>query len=1426
MTTNKSHGHSGPADLRAGAKHQWAATGVSSYPLTHPIVGQGRFFDAFKHFIHLVDDEAEKFAHVFAVIAQWGVGKSRLGYELVAQINDTARGWWVRSDDGSLGKAKLFHDDKDRDQYLGLYIRYSQVANDYNNVDNWFAYGLYKALLPLARGSFDGSIQGQIAKEASDRLTVAGFDPKKLAEALEASKSHSDETLYEDPELATRLCQTAYTYLQSFGIKYVLVVLDELETAAEAATYGLDATDIKHLDGRAIKLMGKAIKEEDPRRKLPWLRYVALCSPAIGDELREIQSTARRFELAELSSNAFSDVSDFVQTLSSDGRLAESYPQGLVEAAYAMSAGNFGWFNVVMASIDERMRDKRARGEKDAPTVGALFDELVRVSGRVQQHVLDHHALDMLKVDKAQLPAARDLLYGQLPVALDSYASETRAALLAAKNEYDEPIATLFRRVEWDELQAAEVLRASKFKRDKGMWRLGGVDQPLDLRQLLSNLSTYAIHETKGQRRTDGKHTLVVPLRQIDFVHLVSLLYPHAAAEDAARALWPRFLGAADLTPDAATHVGPSVEMIARLDLRHRKQGQTSLIFRDPDQNSAHEKALSARRTQTERQRAEQVLVGAMRVIDQHWTYDAAPSGIRDDALTVIATSPVAKGKQPGGLVTFDGLKLHTKGRVLFAWVKNDEELERLCKAASAQFGEEGRTPVVAFTSSRALVDRMATPSSDTLKGARSYLLLYQLTSTEEHILHQIGVPVHASVRFRLDGHGFTTAFNNRLQSLVRPFSEEVGRFRQQLNELGRIAWPLRSSGKLKETDQELLIKAWRILAIDKPAPATIAKLDDKSGVDVEALKTLLAKLGVTPKARAAGYVDSERAGLFSRIDDAAEAQFPPFLVEAISRLLSGDWTFARAEREWFWGYTWEGIKPKDTYFEWMSILRELGFAKPQPGAKTADVYTATTRAELRGAVQEADNWLKKDYAVLVAEMEAVFGVGRVKELFAPEAGAPGTKTLTARKKLTDSTTDLDALDQSETQAATAESFGASAQRRRRAVANIDWVYRRDEFNAIQQDQNVKTLDFESDTVPLWQRIRRASLFVDFVRKAERRIRARTISLAEEMRLDVSSLQGFPTSLFTLSLGKIAHILDGALAPATMPGQTEKVQAKEPGTLRQNLRDLKVADATVQIENLAREVGIDLTTWIEQPLAQCEGQIVSAFRELKSVYEKLRSDLLGVAERISTLQTVLKASPSDFHYPKSALALGKLQGRPALIENTLEDARGEEVDRLRSEFDGPARLGNFQPLMSRARDLLDEPLGALKQLLGHVISVENVVAEYRKKLVENAELQKTNRGLEALARATGASAPQTLALREFENVGALSEALKLISTRVQEYTVTGGKLLAETGISFDRWCAIVSALDAGRDPVLEPQEADALVKRDLVQRTYRLGVKS
>ncbi|UDM38934.1 hypothetical protein LIS44_04065 [Acinetobacter haemolyticus] len=113
-------------------QHRWAATGVSDYPPRDPLVGQSRFFKRFKTFIQTVDHNEEQFAHVFAVEAEWGRGKSRLGHELIAQINESSKGWFVRDEKGQLQDQTLF-DQAKRDEYLALYIRYSQVASDYQN---------------------------------------------------------------------------------------------------------------------------------------------------------------------------------------------------------------------------------------------------------------------------------------------------------------------------------------------------------------------------------------------------------------------------------------------------------------------------------------------------------------------------------------------------------------------------------------------------------------------------------------------------------------------------------------------------------------------------------------------------------------------------------------------------------------------------------------------------------------------------------------------------------------------------------------------------------------------------------------------------------------------------------------------------------------------------------------------------------------------------------------------------------------------------------------------------------------------------------------------------------------------------------------------------------------------------------------------
>jgi hypothetical protein len=1425
--------------------YRWAATGVSNYPLTHPIVGQGDFYHKFRHFIHLVDQENEAFAHVFAIIAQWGVGKSRLGYELISQINHTSPGWTVRDSAGSLIDANLFDNEADREQYLGLYIRYSQIANEYHNVDNWFGYGLYKSLLPLATGKSDTSIQAAIATEGYDRLIVKGFDKTKLADALQIDKNYSDETLYEDTYLVTELCDAAYNYLKQFGIKYILIALDELETAAEAATYGLESTDIKHLDGRAIKLMGKAIKEEDPRRKLPWLRYVALCSPAIGDELREIQSTARRFELVELAQNAFADVSDFVQVLQKQGRLGENYPLGLVEAAYAMSGGNFGWFNVIMANIDEIFRNRRTSGETNTPTVAELFDQAVRVSSRIGEYILDHNAIREIKIERNYLPAAQNLLYGQLPVILTQWQPEELNALLTATNEYDESITLHYRVVDWDDLECSQALREAKFIRDKDTWKIAGVDQPLNLKQLLANLSTYAIHESYRRKSNQddgennrqnnlGKHALLIPLRKQDFEQLVSLLYPHPAAQDAARALWRHFIGEQDLEESQATHIGPSIAMLGRLNLRYRKQSQNSLIFRDPDFNSAHEQVIKELQKQSANEKHKQILTGIMRLLDQNWGYNPVDTGLKD--IIAIATT---SGRN-GGLVTCDALKLHHQGRLIIAWVNNTEELEILCSQVSTQFNSEGRTPVLTFTSSRALVDLFAKQASDTLVKAHQYLLIYQLSDSEEFVLYQIGIMIAANQGFKIDGQGFTTSFSNRTNSLLRPLMEEIHQWRRGLHEQGLIAFPLRPNGKLKEEERQLLFRAWHYLMTNNNSPQSLTYLDANSGINIEELLDILKKLKITIGAQRAGYEQQERALLFNSLDDSANPVFSPFLIKIIERLLDGkDWTLDAAKREWFWGYTWEGAKINDIFIEWMALACELEFAKIEHDGKTEKEkkYSLKNRSELNNLIQEAENWLQNDYPPIIQEMEVIFGEGKVQDFFAPLGSMRvGTKTSVAKAAIESakkSLKDIKAAEENQYQATKPENLEdkqniltATAIHRLSLVKNITSVYLRDEYNRIQSDDNVKTLNFEDDTKPLWERIRRAEIFAKTVREFGEKICDRIQSLQVEMRDEVKALHYFPISLFTLSLEKISNILDPILNPSTTPqGSTGRKQVSEAGTAYQSLRDLKVGDAIDKLLQLGREVGIELNSLKETPLKDIDGAIFKAFRRLKQAYEEITKQLEDIKSKLVKLENVLANQPADFSYPENFSPLGKLLTLPNFIEDALENIKDDEAEILRgdSTFDKPAKIGNFKPLMDASLELLTEPKRRLQALSGQVLTLENAVRGYYNYLLNDPSLQSITIGLNALLKVKKQPAINPLTLAELEATGSLDAATSLKEQRCQEWQLQAQNLLTPTTISFERWQKIVAAIESGSDPHIDTQESAKLVSQGFLVLTHKLG---
>lgn len=1412
------------------AKHHWQSDGLSAYPPKDPLVGQSQFFNDFESFIHLVDKEDNRFTQVFSIVAEWGRGKSRLGYELIAQINDASPGWFCRDQAGDLTQAKLFRNDADREQYLGLYIRYGQIATEFQNSDNWFAYGLYTALQPLAMNRFDGSIQSQVAKQCFDRLEVEGFDHQELARRLELDRNYSDQDLYDDEFLATRLVNAAYEYLTQFGIKYLVVVLDELETAVEAATYGLDGDDLKRLEGRAIKLVGDAIKEEDRRSTLPWLRYVTLCSPAIGEELKEVSSLERRFTLLDLEHNAFSDVSDYVATLAKSGRLAQDYLPGLVEAAYAMSGGNFGWFNVIMAAVDEKLESLRISGEA-VKSIGQLFNAVIKSSPRVRDHILDTGAIDAINTSNLKVKdAATELLYGQLPIALDKLNEETKS-LVSTLNENEEPVASYYHLVDWNVDSCRPALKNAKFKRAQGDWWLfDGIEQKINLKQLLANLATFAIHERAGQ--------LLIPTSKVEFIELLQLLYPHGATDDIARALWVHFYGDTQELTATPTHIGPSVAMLNRLNLRYRKKSQHSLIFKAPDAANAHETAMRARSEKiSDKQRTR--LTGLMRLIDSHWQYDAVDSELASDLIT-LATSASRAKQDINGLASCRALQLHPKGRVVFAYVNNETELKKLCSQAAAQFSNEGKYPVIAVTSSIDLSNKFQNASDPILQKAQDYLCLYRLSHTEEHVLEQVGIAKQDCHGFTLEMRGFTTKFIQRLNALSRGVMEHINVWRQGLHKRGLIAMPLRVGQKLNDKDRDILVQGWADLIIRSDVRSLSRYDKTPQTVADDALYGLVRELRVPTREINDGYSELEWSQLFTSTNElSAQAKFPVFICRLMQERLFKRMTltFEQAKQDWFFGYSWI-VSPQDTFKEWMYVLRTalLVTESAMPGKSKVSVYRLFERSAFEGKLTEAENWLAKDYPQQVDAIATLFGEGRINDLFAPLGRTQvGTKTNKAKAELESARKqqdifkrieETDLLKLTSSDEAFQVALSETAQARFNHQQSIDWVYDADRYQeALKQDQFFN-LDFEQDQNPLWQRIARAKAFSDQVYKTESAVSNRAVELIAWLKADSKELAQFPINIFTLAFEKISRILAGAVRPGTLSGETPEQQQTEAGTLGFYLRNLEVNQALSRLEQLSKEVGYSATTESFADIEQIEGAIIRAYIMLKQEFEKQLQRAESVTEGLTLVERDLVDAPVDYshHYPDGLTKLIQLQKKVKFIDSLFNDVQ-DDADQLKDKINSEMQLGQFRLLNEQVSPLLDSIKKQLTQWLGDIESLKNFSKGYRESLL-NAQNTKVDNALNILKKVNNQTSLTALTVKDIESIGTLAEAKEKLAQRDDSHMLEVSKLLNSELISAERWVEIVKDMADGNDPLILPAEADELVAKQLIVRTYRLGGES
>jgi len=119
------------------SKKPWAAKGVALYPPTFCMVGQNQVFNALHQFRRSFwDGSTNDMAGFFVTFGDWGLGKTRLGYEVIAEATGRVDEWLLNRNEHVIApfhrgdvKARVLEPAL-KDGVVPLYVRYSAVCDE------------------------------------------------------------------------------------------------------------------------------------------------------------------------------------------------------------------------------------------------------------------------------------------------------------------------------------------------------------------------------------------------------------------------------------------------------------------------------------------------------------------------------------------------------------------------------------------------------------------------------------------------------------------------------------------------------------------------------------------------------------------------------------------------------------------------------------------------------------------------------------------------------------------------------------------------------------------------------------------------------------------------------------------------------------------------------------------------------------------------------------------------------------------------------------------------------------------------------------------------------------------------------------------------------------------------------------------------
>lgn len=1112
----------------------WSPFGTSDFPLNQPMVGQKEFYDTFRSFTKMM--KKANMATIFPLISKWGIGKSRIGFEVISEPLGMDKGWII-SEDGEQKEVRIFKSNFE-DKVLPLYIRYSQMCHEDLIGDNWVAYGMYIALIYLSKEP-DGSIQGKIVESIQNALLPMGFDRETLGAILEIESTNIDDLVIEGSKL-DKLTRKAIDYIKKFNIEHILVVCDELETAGEIAKYGIekDKELQSKIDGEAIQVITNAIKHEDPRKKYPEVSFLLLCSTVIGGSIQGIGALDRRTEMYEMLQNSFADISDFTEYLSKKGMIPE-YPNGTIEAAYTIAGGNFGWFNVIMHNVDQRMEDETIKKE-----TGYIFENILNSSNRFKESLIDKSSFDYIECNDKFKETIKHALLKQIPDKKDCYSSEAINAMLDAKDIEGGKLFKEFYCVKLKKDKIGSYLNSQGYKKDIGDVFINNIGGNFDLEVLLRSLKTFSIGV--------GENEYIVGKEEETFLDQIRMLYPKEEVEEAAKYLYSYVIENLQIDEvTVADYIGPNFAFLSKINRRYRVDKDKFGYVPDSDKNKEIEKLL-LERSKNRKDEVKRILSGACRALELSYPEENFYSinGI-DCVRTKVENGPF--------------LDVHNNKIVDVIWGKDEEKLKEVL--LDNKLMKDGVHPIIVLSDSVISKEYTEKFVKDKYDGIGKCLIFINITRLQKDILEVISLDKEI-LDIRENKNIITPIFREKVRK-IRDYIQTTSN--EWFDRVDSEGWVLRPIIYKKQSDSAINILPVgfkQMLIHDLDSEEVGSQKDYKlSQSEYTEFTMALKNILIGKLNEGQGYKET---GLFVKDDN---GNFTVAIPSCVNRILKFNSNCNKSVKEYedkFFFSVSKDIKTKKIVDQWIAFMIGINLL-----TRTKDGFIGRISSyELKGKYDMVKKWLDEDCKEEIKSMKKVINGPYLKVL--EDNQIPYYKGKLQEAEGIRDKIKIELLEVRDIN--TYNNFKDVIGKIVKFDALCREVYDKDGWNNINSynPNIIKDIKIDDKEKPLWFRIRHIHLFIDYINNLKVPAEKSIVEKIEEVKKTcVYEDIMLPISPITNILEKYCNELQNSTDYKKMTMSGTGTMVTHINTLAYKLQDGDFSGAAMRIEEILEYCGLE-----------------------------------------------------------------------------------------------------------------------------------------------------------------------------------------------------------------------------------------------------------